>query len=646
MPKSNRNERRDWKAVSWDYDYIFSFSDEAQCPYYLTEREVQALLTFMETMGWTTRWESALDTPIVKDTIQALRDGIIDKLLRDEDCPADPCEDGCIDYLPNSGFIRYEPNDPFRSPELIPFGYTIPPWYTNPFIPLPGVIPTDAMVNQLAVFGPALPVSGFPRFSFEFDGRGEVEIELVNVPAGGFCLVVTDENLLNVKIVNTSSNILDIISLAGILAALGIDSEDANVVDTDIIEIDIPDVGHHRIDVTFLPNFGGETFLGFGGGLRRVTFCGPIQAVEEMYLQRQNPDDPCLIEQSTDGGINWTEAWRMDNCGDCADDFPTRVVDGIIEETTDGGATWTPIDDDPRFIGVILPPREGGDPKCDAAQSTVDMIEAHFDQLSADIGTGAAITAVVASVIALLAIVVSLGTLTPLIVPLAAACFWAGSAAMDTALTAGVYEALMCLIYCNSEDDGSYTQAGWASLRNDIAIDPDITGLARQLCVDYITLLGSVGLSNAASYNPTAVGDCSECGCPTEWCYEWNFLTDDGDLTATFGAWTLGQGWVGTTAGTGKSIFLTKAMASTEITHVEMDVIYAPRGNVLVKVGGVNTVNSSNVLTGTYSWDGSVTDNDITLNPSSGASQGASVKLIRMLMRGTGSNPFGSDNCI
>jgi len=232
------------------------------------------------------------------------------------------------------------------------------------------------------------------------------------------------------------------------------------------------------------------------------------------YQLRQNPEDICSVQQSIDAGLTWTEAFRMDNC--CCDDGSdniTRIVDGIIEESPDGGETWTPIDDDPRFIGILLPPREGANAKCDAAQSTIDMIQAHFDQLIADVNLGASVTAIIAAVIALLAIVVSLGTLTPLILPLASAIFWAGGAAIESALTASVYDRLLCLIYCNSEDDGSYTQAGWQNLRADIVGASEITGLAEQLIKDYITLLGSVGLSNAASYNPTAVGDCSECDC-------------------------------------------------------------------------------------------------------------------------------------
>lgn len=535
MPPISRKDQKLWKAITWNYDYIFGFSDEVNCPYYLTEREVQALLTFMETMSWVTRWHSDIDTPLDADAIAALHDNLVDKLLREEDCPSDPCEEGCIDYLPNAGFIRYEPNDPFRTPTFVPPGYTYIPWYTNPAIPLPGVIPTDAMVNQIAVAAPALPLSGFPRFSFEFDGRGEVEIELVNVPAGGFCIVALDLSVIGFKVVNTSSNLLDIISIAGILAALGFDTEDANIVDTDIVEIDVETVGHHRIDVTFLPNLGGETLLGFGGGLRRITFCGPIQAVEEMYLQRRSPDDDCLIEQSTDGGITWQEAWRMDNC--CGDTPPeqTRIVDFIVEKSPDG-VTWTPIDDDPRFIGPTLPPRTGGDSKCDSAQSAVDMITIHFEELSASVNAGASVTAIIAALVALFAVMVSFGTLTPLLLPLASALFWAGSAAIDAALTSTVYDELKCLIFCNSETDGSYTESGWQSLRTQIVASSVINGLAQTLLYDYVSLLGSVGMSNAASYNPTADGDCADCLCnPACVSPDWILV---GSLVA------MGDGWI------------------------------------------------------------------------------------------------------
>ena len=53
------------------------------------------------------------------------------------------CEDGCREHQPNSGIITYAPNDPFRTPAYAPDGYFVTPWYTNPGVPLPGVIPVS-----------------------------------------------------------------------------------------------------------------------------------------------------------------------------------------------------------------------------------------------------------------------------------------------------------------------------------------------------------------------------------------------------------------------------------------------------------------------------------------------------------------------
>lgn len=517
-PATSRKRKIHNELRYWDWDWINTLSHENECPYYLTEREVGALLTFMDTMGWTTRWKSPTEQVIDKDFIEGLRDGISYKLMRDEDCPADPCEDGCIDYLPNSSFIRYEPNDPFRTPLLVPPGYTYIPWYTNPLIPLPGVIPTDAMVNQLAVLGYAIPLSGFPRFSFEFDGRGEVEIELVNVPAGGFCLVVLDETLTNVKIVNTSSNLFDIVSLAGILAALGIDTEDANFVDTDIVEIEVPIIGHHRIDVTFLPNFGGETLLGFGGGLRRVTLCGPTQVIEEMYLQRQSPEDNCLIEQSTDGGITWQEAWRMDNCccGDSTERF--RYNQDGIKETSPDGVIWTEDrENDPRFYPPTMPPlpiSAGDELRCASSNNVTGWLNSVADNWIVNAGLGSGVSYALSILIPLLIIVVSGATgglATPLMLALAGALASVGGSAFDAAMTAAVYEALNCIVYCNTPASGVYSEANWQAIKGQIRAE--FTGIASTFLHDQINAMGIAGLNNAARTGVSAGFACDDCEC-------------------------------------------------------------------------------------------------------------------------------------
>lgn len=239
-----------------------------------------------------------------------------------EDC--EDCTNNCTDYLPSTDFVEYAPNDPFRTPDFVPPHYLFPPWYTNPLIPLPGVIPTDAMVNFLSVLEnqtiPELLEYGFPRFRINVVGSGEVEIELVEIPNGGFALITVDGRVEGAKVVKlTSIGIfeLDLIQLA--LGAFSLVS-DAQVVNTNTIEMKIETPGPHVIDVTFFPLVSTDEIIGFGGGLRRVGLCDTMQPGERtegaMATEFRFTVD-CGLEYRVDNGA-WTPvAGWADYAPDC-----------------------------------------------------------------------------------------------------------------------------------------------------------------------------------------------------------------------------------------------------------------------------------------------------------------------------------------
>jgi len=303
MSKRLPHEQKRGSTKQWNYDFISSLSDEVNCPYYLTEQEVQAILTPIDSMGSTHRWQSPTGTTIPVDFIQTLRDNLALKLISDPSCPEDPCEDGCIDYLPNSAFITFAPNDPFRTPDFTPPGYLLPPWYHNPGVPLPGVIPTDAMVNFLGIPNAfAIPTAGFPRTRISWSGSGEVEIEFVLIPQGGLAMITWDDSPLTAQFVDlTSVGLSEILSIGFVLSALGIET-DAQVVGTRVQEFKFETPGPHHIDVTFIPNVGivDEVVVGFGGGIRRVSLCGVMEGtmpnVEFRFIEG------CSLEVSYDSG--------------------------------------------------------------------------------------------------------------------------------------------------------------------------------------------------------------------------------------------------------------------------------------------------------------------------------------------------------
>lgn len=183
-------------------------------------------------------------------------------------------DDGCTTYMPNHPMLSYSPNDPFQTPNQYAPPYALPAWYTNPLIALPGVLPTDAMVNFLAI-----PIAitleelftvGFPRVRIPAQGIGEIELELVRVPQGGIAIVTSDAGFGATKVVDLNS--VSIVGLPSVEDILDVVLED-KVNETEILEFHFDTPGAHYVEVQFVPNIGSGVLLGFGGGLRRVSFC-------------------------------------------------------------------------------------------------------------------------------------------------------------------------------------------------------------------------------------------------------------------------------------------------------------------------------------------------------------------------------------
>ncbi|MEZ4671372.1 MAG: hypothetical protein R3E39_26010 [Anaerolineae bacterium] len=134
--------------------------------------------------------------------------------------------------------------------------------------------------------------------------------------------------------------------------------------------------------------------------------------------------------------------------------------------------------------------------------------------------------------------------------------------------------------------------------------------------------------------------------CPTEWCYAYDFTQNDGGFSAVYGTWS-SAGWVGTSAGTGVSIVVSKSITG-HLTHIEMDHSFpGGSGNVAVAVNGatISLINRLNATDTTSIADVDVDITDILLNPSSGASQGSQVIMTALRLRGTGTLPAGATIC-
>lgn len=268
--------------------------------------------------------------------------------IQAENCPEGIPADSCEDFHPENPFTQYYPNNPFTSPDYVPPGYDTPPWYTNPLVPLPGVIPTDAMVNFLS-----LPISGnitdliaagLPHCRIYCSGRGELELEFVKVLQGGYIMIIIDDNPLTVQFEDL--NALSLSGISTVLDLLGI-IVGGSLQDTEIVEIKFETLGTHHVDITFLPNVDGEVIIGFGGGIRRITFCSAALDGDMVYM----PVSGVRINTSTckwqaeyngDGiWVDFADYWQPACVPPLAEQFDIRDLGtGQLQKSFDGGENW------------------------------------------------------------------------------------------------------------------------------------------------------------------------------------------------------------------------------------------------------------------------------------------------------------------
>jgi hypothetical protein len=321
------------------------------------------------------------------------------------------------------------------------------------------------------------------------------------------------------------------------------------------------------------------------------------------------------------------------------DDIRYNPSGDQVEVLIDG--VWTPApESDPRKQ-TTLPPRITADPACDGARSIADALQNQISSIATAIDNAQTVAQIAALILGLF----SFGVFAIFInIALAIAGYMldAGTAAIEAALPPSAYDTLTCILSCHMNAQGRINPGELSQIQSEVG--DQIGGLGSGILNDMMNLAGEGGLNNLAAAG-TSTGDCDACGCVNEWCFEFLFTASNGGWTATFGTWTAGQGWVATTAGTGKSIILNKTFTSTVVKHIEINVLCANTCNISIVDGPTTLMSLSNQTTGMYENDGTWTVGHLTLNPSSGAAQGANVTMTRLLLSGTGDNPFGLDNC-
>jgi hypothetical protein len=467
------------------------------------------------------------------------RQTIYETMAFSEECF--PETSGCKDHAPNSFIIEWNPNDPYRTPELVPAGYAFPPWYLATVatgITLGtsiGDVVTDIFRTQFAPVIP--PASGYPRFRVHLNGTGVCELHLVKINGGGYAQITTDDDPLTVELLSLAKDVISV---------------PPETSDDVIIEREITTPGTHHIDVLFIPLVNDELpVIGQGGALRKVVLCGFDEMNREIELRAIAIDENCDQWQwkYTDEP---EDAWRNEGTpvcdgapGETAPEAEFRLVqiDELckqIETRLVGESEWTVLgtvcDGAPGDDGVcpecppgpeIEPPDpdEGQDGACQVATAVTDWILDRYiailTQFLEDvIGNGMSLLDFSDAALDLLGLANPITAVGNFFAWIASQQAQGALDNLNCAQDAGTRDALICHLYCLLPENGDLTAEIYTEWMAEINADTTIACRA-----DITAFMASIPIAEVRTEAVAAVvfdiaSDCSscDCGCGSE-CY-------------------------------------------------------------------------------------------------------------------------------
>lgn len=207
--------------------------------------------------------------------------------------------DDCIRIPLYDPRIEWFPNNPFQTPDLIPEGYLLPPWYIqNEFPPsvvgVPaGEVATDLLrITSIAGWHLQYPI---PRFRLTLTGAGVVQIYLRKIQQGGFAQIQENGDIATLRYANTNATELP-------------PSEPIVIIER---EYNDPD-STNFIDISSFPNvFESPIPVGMGFSVIKILICG--FGVTPDCPECPQPDDCCCDDETDDCGC-------CDDCDDCCCD--------------------------------------------------------------------------------------------------------------------------------------------------------------------------------------------------------------------------------------------------------------------------------------------------------------------------------------
>lgn len=326
-----------------------------------------------------------------------------------------------------------------------------------------------------------------------------------------------------------------------------------------------------------------------------------------------------------------------------------------------GGTPYANPAADPRSNAwALLPARTGSDIPCNAAANMVDKLKSMVAQAVGGLDQFQIATGLLE--VLLVVFGVATGGLGDLLIAGGELFITIGVDTISTAFTDDQWQLILCILLDNVNPDGSVSPGGDTTILSEIATQCNST--VYDVMIVCIGSLGYVGLSNAGASGDVS-GDCAACG---EWCYRFNFTVDDGGWSGVAGSvYTPGVGWVSDDHFASPNAYVytdaTITFSSTEIVYAKITFdfsagIQSCPDEAVVGLWSGNFATPLILFTEPDSpgspqeWSGSTTTGQLVfqLQPgcriSSSTPPGGSATMLQIEVHGTGSNPFGADNCV
>ena len=300
MPKSD-------KRVRWNYDDILARSEETEC-YELSERDIHVLLNILPHASWRTRWQG---DNVDMHTVDEIVLQTVNRLLtppNETECGSD--DTGyCLRFDTNSDTYTIYPNDPWRPDLGITPTFTQARWYTvEEFIDSAQPNVGSLIYASLLQFGGYFPDDFFvicgqevqnpftdfnqwfsqftnfpaPYIHIDLQGSGRFEIEILNVPIGGYCLIVPDGQNILATVTNAFQNFIDNgTQLPDKWLFFETNRAFGETSASFIQPVEFPDDAPHTIDVFWFPRLDvtQPPFIFPAGGWRNFEACGNLDVI-------------------------------------------------------------------------------------------------------------------------------------------------------------------------------------------------------------------------------------------------------------------------------------------------------------------------------------------------------------------------------